>query len=325
MSSIAYCSPFVPPEWIVAHGLAPRWLRLGREPHPQRFGAGRAVCPFAAALIDDARALDAQAIIVTTTCDPMRYAAGVVEQQGGPPVFLMNVPSTWQSSAARQLYGDELERLGRFLVRLGGVFAGTTRLASVMLEFDSGRSALRSIRHHVTARQYAEALAGLREHSQPRLPDASRRPPEQGIPVAVVGGPLLEQHWSLLDLVEQAGGRVVLDATEGGERTLPAAFDPLRVQADPLAELGRAYFENIPDVLRRPNEGFYRWFGEELAERRARGILFHRYVWCDTWHAEFARLRDWSPLPVIEVDACDDGASSDRSAARVEALLEMLR
>ena len=324
MSSVAYCSPFVPPEWIVAHGLAPRWLRLGRDPQ-RKFGAGRAVCPFAAALVDDALALDAAAIVLTTTCDQMRYAAGVVEQQGGPPVFLMNVPATWQSDAVRRLYVDELKRLGRFLVRLGGRFAGTTQLTSIMFEFDSRRSVLRSTRHHFTARQYAEAMAGLREESRSPLPDAIRRPPGPGIPVAVVGGPLLEKHLSFLDLIEEAGGRVVLDATEGGERTLPATFDPLRVQADPLAELGRAYFESIPDVLRRPNEGFYRWLAAELAASRARGILFHRYVWCDTWHAEFARLRAWSPLPVIEVDACDDGDSSDRSAARIEALLEMLQ
>ena len=56
-----------------------------------------------------------------------------------------------------------------------------------------------------------------------------------------------------------------------------------------------------------------------------RGVLFHRYVWCDLWHAELARMKEWSPVPVVEMDACDDGDSRDRVSGRIEALLEMLR
>ena len=51
----------------------------------------------------------------------------------------------------------------------------------------------------------------------------------------------------IFDLIEQLGGRVVLDGTEGGERTMPARFDPERVREDPLGELVRAYFDTIPD------------------------------------------------------------------------------
>ena len=60
------------------------------------------------------------ALVLTTVCDQMRYVAAMLEQRGSCPVFLLNVPSTWQTPAARQLYLDELRRLGRFLVQLGG-------------------------------------------------------------------------------------------------------------------------------------------------------------------------------------------------------------
>jgi benzoyl-CoA reductase/2-hydroxyglutaryl-CoA dehydratase subunit BcrC/BadD/HgdB len=105
---------------------------------------------------------------------------------------------------------------------------------------------------------------------------------------------------------------------------LPAAFDRERVRADPLGELTRAYFGTIPDVFRRPNDELYRWLGQELAARQVRGILLHRYVWCDIWHAELARLKQWSPVPVLEIDECDDDASLGRTAGRIEAFLEML-
>ena len=144
--------------------------------------------------------------------------------------------------------------------------------------------------------------------------------------LAVLGGPLLESDYTFFDLMEQAGGRVVLDATEGGERTMPRPFDPAKVAADPLQELADAYFDSIPDAFRRPNSGLYEWLGRELAARQVRGIIFRRYVWCDLWHAELQRLKQWSPVPVLEIDVgSDDASAPNRVQGRIEAFLEMLR
>ena len=40
------------------------------------------------------------------------------------------------------------------------------------------------------------------------------------VPLALLGGPLLQSDYTILDLIEQAGGWLGLDATEGGERTI---------------------------------------------------------------------------------------------------------
>ncbi len=145
------------------------------------------------------------------------------------------------------------------------------------------------------------------------------------IALALLGGPLLEQDRTILDTVEQAGGRIVLDATEGGVRTLPAAFDPDRVRREPLEALADAYFCAIPDVFRRPNDGLYQWLGEHIAAHQVRGILLRRYVWCDLWHAESQRLRGWSPVPILEIDSDhDDQGALARTLGRVEAFLEAL-
>jgi benzoyl-CoA reductase/2-hydroxyglutaryl-CoA dehydratase subunit BcrC/BadD/HgdB len=143
--------------------------------------------------------------------------------------------------------------------------------------------------------------------------------------LALLGGPLLEKDYAVFDLVERAGGRVVLDASEGGLRTLPAAFDPRRVGEAPLEELADAYFRAIPDIFRRPNDGLYRWFAEQLTACQVRGILLRRYVWCDLWHAELQRLREWSPVPVLDTDLnYDDHSALARTLSRVEAFLETL-
>ncbi len=142
-------------------------------------------------------------------------------------------------------------------------------------------------------------------------------PATGGIPLAVLGGPLLDPDYELFDLVEQLGGRVVLDATEGGERTLPRRSIRKRVAADPMQELADAYFDTIPDAFRRPNNRLYEWLASELAARQVRGIIFRRYVWCDLWHAELHRLRQWSSLPVLEIDAVREDTGG-RTACKAE-------
>ena len=146
------------------------------------------------------------------------------------------------------------------------------------------------------------------------------------IPLAILGGPLMESDDALFHLLEQAGGRVVLDATEGTLRTMPRPFDPARVASDPLEELADAYFNDLPDAFRRPNTALYEWLGRELAGHRVRGIIFRRYLWCDLWHAELHRVRQFTSLPVLEIDVGpDDAGMPNRVQGRIEAFLEMLR
>ena len=113
---------------------------------------------------------------------------------------------------------------------------------------------------------------------------------------------------------------------EGGERTLPRPFDLERMANDPMQEMAGAYFDWIPDMFRRPNTKLYEWLGREIAAREVRGIIFRRYVWCDLWHAELQRLIEWSPVPVLGIDAGpDDISAPNRVQGRIEAFLEMLR
>ncbi len=327
MSSIAYSSPFVPAEWIAAHGLEPRWLRTQGADRPSEMSGRRGVCPYAGAVID-AVACGAPwaAVVLTTACDQMRYAASVLEHRGDLPVFLMNLPSTWQSAAARLLYVEELKRLGRFLVRLGGKAPADEELTEAMSRFDRARAQVRQARGCLSARQFAEALIAVREGSPSPGISPRERSLTNGVPLALVGGPLPEGDYDLLDWIELAGGRIVLDASEWGERTLPRPFDPGRMRNEPLEELADAYFGSIPDVFRRPNDPCYEYLGREMAARRVRGVVFRRYLWCDLWHAELARLKAWSPVPVLDLDVAQSEASAEaRTLGRIEAFLEMLK
>ncbi|MFZ5831867.1 MAG: 2-hydroxyacyl-CoA dehydratase [Planctomycetota bacterium] len=379
MISVGYHSPLVPPEWIAAHALAPRWLRLGGSAAatrterlenklgtvptfakrkwdcpPQFNPVRRGQCPFAATVAAAASSGAAgDALLLTTTCDQMRYTAAALMAEGAEALFLMHVPATWQTQTARQLYRDELLRLGRFLERLGGTKPTEAVLRETMQTYEWARADLLSRRSRLSARRFAEELAAVRSRLGACVTDQPEpgrsvtalsssavlnRGPRTGadtesfgfksdlIPLALLGGPVTAGDATLLDAIEAAGGRIVLDASEAGERTLPAPFNRSLAEVDPLGALVEGYFGAIVDVCRRPVDPLYDWLAREIAARGIRGVIFRRYLSCDLWLAELHPLRARLSVPVLDLDAVqDEHGAEGRALGRIEAFLETLR
>jgi benzoyl-CoA reductase/2-hydroxyglutaryl-CoA dehydratase subunit BcrC/BadD/HgdB len=328
VSSVLYTCPFVPAEWILAHGLSPqRFL-----PSPSRdgdvfAGVGEGICPFARAAVETAcTEPGAAALVATTTCDQMRRAAEFAEAYGRLPVFLMHVPSSWESAGAHRYYRGELKRLGRFLEEVGGRVPSSEDLAAAMEDLDAARGALLDARPGMTSSQFAGAVAEF--HRGGVLPaglPAKGNEVGSGVPLALVGSPFFEGHLEVFDLIERLGGRVALDATTSGEGSWPRPFSRRRLREDPFDELADAYFGSIPDAFRRPNSLLYQWLKRELQTRGIRGIIFRRYVWCDTWHAEAQRMKEWCGMPMLILEPEDDARLRARGISRIEAFMEVLR
>ena len=327
MKTIIYTCPYVPAEWIAAHGLHPSRLALDRADSAFSIARTEGVCPYVRSFIAEViNNNQAGGVVVTTLCDQMRRAFDVLVRRCELPAFLMNVPNTWQSLAVQKLYVDELKRLGRFLVRLGGKSPSTDTLARTMLEYDTARASILAARTYLSGRQYAEVIAAFGREGPSGIPNNATgpAPPIGGVPLAIIGGPLMRQDFDIFDTVEESGGRIVLDATETGERGMCAPFDRRRLRDEPLMELAGAYFDGIQDASRRPNSELYKWLKRELATRAVRGIIFRRYLWCDMWHGELWRLKDWTNLPVLDIDAAGDNeVDRQRTADRIRAFLEM--
>jgi benzoyl-CoA reductase/2-hydroxyglutaryl-CoA dehydratase subunit BcrC/BadD/HgdB len=336
LKSVLFTCPFVPVEWIAAHGFQPR----GLLPPACTLGAAMGVCAYSEAFLEMAETAADKAVVFTSRCDQMRRAADCATQHRGKAVFLMNLPATWQTPAARQLYRDEMERLGRFLVRLGGSPPSDSMLREIMTRYDQARQALRALRSRLPGRQFADAVAqfhrdgtvattkqaafsmNLAPSPQPSPPLGERVPTGQ-VPVALVGGPLLPGHFEIFDWIEACGGAVALNATLHGERSLLPAFDERYLTQDPRGVLADACFD-LPDVFQRPNTRLYDWLRTRLAERGIKGILTWHYSWCDLWRVEIQRLREKFQLPVLELDAGDSATLSPQLQNRIQAFMEML-
>jgi len=338
MKRIIYTCPYVPAEWIAAHGLQPSRVIPDAAEATAPLGRAEGVCPYVQGFINEV-ITDKQAcgVVITTVCDQMRRAFDILVRRSDVPVFLMNVPNTWQNVGVQKLYIDELKRLGRFLTGLGGKSPLGDALTEIMLKYDTARKSILAARGYLSAGRYAEKIAAFGRDGPGRMTNNTTglEPIIEGVPLAIVGGPLMRRDFDILDIAEQAGGRIVLDATETGERGMCMPFDRRRLPVaawprhdgrdEPLMELANAYFGGIQDVSRRPNSELYKWLKSKFTDREVRGIIFHRYVWCDMWHAELRRLKDWTDLPVLDIDTTGDNETRrHRTANRIHAFLETL-
>ena len=329
MKTIIYTCPYVPAEWIAAHGLRASRLLLDHAESDSALTRTEGICPFVRSFIGEVmKNKRAAGVVVTTVCDQMRRAFDILVRKCSLPAFLMNVPNTWQSFESQKLYIDELKRLSRFLTGVGGNPPLNDALAEIMLKYDTARASILVARDYLSARQYANAIAALGRDGPDKTFDyvTAAEPVIGGVRLAIIGGPLMKQNFDLFDMIEQSGGQIVLDATETGERGLCARFDRRRLRDEPLMELADAYFGGIRDASRRPNSELYKWLEREIASRQVRGIIFRRYLWCDMWHAELGRLKEFSDLPVLDIDtAGDNDVERQRTENRIRAFMEMLQ
>ena len=325
MDPIAYTCPFIPAEWIAAHGLEPRRILPESKRRIQVIESSEGTCHFLREFINGLILGErVDGIIFSTVCDQMRRAPEILKLQSLLPVFLLNVPATWQMSESHRLYVSELRRLGYFLVEVGGESPSQSKLSQVMLDYDKTRTALHNARGLLDARAFSEAIANFHRTGELILQEGGRSAVSTGVPVAILGGPLSAQDFILFDIIQKAGGTVVLDGTETGERTMARSFHRQQTRKDPLLELADAYFGHIPDPFRRPNSEFYRWIKQKFLERLVRGVLLIRNVWCDIWHAEVERMRTWLKIPLLDIDL-DGEDPALRNRTRIQAFLETLQ
>ena len=326
-----HASPWVPAEWIKAHGVEPRGLWYDEDLNLGATTLSAGTCAFAQAVVRFADIHPEKAVLLTTHCDQLRR--GFDTFAGSPPgrAFLFNLPATWQSSVAERLYDSELERLSRFLLALGGHLPTPDGLRHTIDAYARARKTLLAHGETVSARAYAEAIARFHWDGSPELVTEEWAARDSAIPIALLGGPLPRAQWHLIEAIERTGARVVLNGTEAGERSLsniPSSEAEPTPDAAPVSSLrmwlARSYVRNCADVFQRPNTPLYAWLKERLAARRVRGIVLWHFVGCDLWRAEAQSLREAFGLPLLLLDAADAPLASVRDRGRVQAFVESL-
>ena len=324
MKTICYASSFVPPEWIAAHSLRPVRVMPGREDNIP--GAVTGMCPFVRYLVSSLMTHPLPGgIILTTECDQMRRAADILRLESRVPVFLLNVPRTRSGRGTFRLYLSELRRMSDFFEKAGGTRPGPGRVSDAAQAFEGIRTGLLAVRESVCAKDFVRLITNYPDQGKAmKTTPLSRSPEKRGVPLMITGGPLCRHEEWIFDVIRDAGGEVVCNACENGELFLPRRFDRRALSSGPLTEIASAYFD-IPSPVFRPNNRLYKRIGEEIRTRAVQGLIYRRYVWCDTWHAEEQNFREQFDIPVVSLDITAEDNTVSRCTTRIQAFLEILR
>ena len=321
--NVFFTSPWIPAEWVRAHGLQPRGIWSAENFQCGAWPLSAGVCAFAEAAVRFAETRTDSAVIFSTACDQMRRGFDTAILHGRQRAFLFNLPATWRTAAAKEIFRAELERLGQFLRANGGQAPSPRELRREMLQSGATRKQLLESAPVSSPRGFAEAIA--RFHWDGTFSPPPPAAPENRVQLAIVGGPFLASHWKLLDEIEVAGGRVVLNATETGERSLCPAFEVEAATGNPFDALVHGYCDNMADVFQRPNTRLYSWLKPRLSSRRVRGIVLWHFTGCDLWRAEAQTLRETFGLPVLLLEAGEAAGISPRDVNRLQAFVETLK
>ncbi len=324
-------SPWIPPEWVKAHGLEPRAITFAPGYGSDGFPLGAGICAFSQEAVRFAEQQTGSLIVFTTHCDQLRRTFDSLAAGAQPHAFLFNLPVVCRSPASQRIFRAELERLGNFCIKAGGHAPSRDGAFHCLETYRVGRAKLRDAARVYSHRTYVDCLARFHNDGLAELPQgvcAQIKP--NGVRLAVIGGPVIGEQTGLWDQIENAGGCVVLDGTEWGERSLGApASAPIFAVADEVSALldvlSRNFVESCVDAFQRPNHRLYDWLRDGVADRAVQGIILWHYYGCDLWRAEAQTIREKFRLPLLLLEADESGCGAERNANRINAFVEALK
>lgn len=289
-TQVAYCSPFVPAELIAACGLSPcSFSSFSYGANSEQAYEG--FCGFCQTYMNAlTRQSDLAGVIFATTCDQMRRTYDLFTNASQIPSFLLNVPATTTDTAV-ELFENELHRLRQTLSQWSGYTPGNDEIAGLLMK--SG---------HV---------------SQAPSPCNGRTR------LAVLGSPAGSLVQSLQDAIRQAGGDIVLNATETAIACEPGGMDQNLVKTSPLKALSKAYIRGIPSIHQRPNTAFYDWLKKKADSLKIDKVILLRCLFCDLWNAEKATIQKFLNIPVLMLTPDTSPELSGSTLTRLQAFLEM--
>jgi benzoyl-CoA reductase/2-hydroxyglutaryl-CoA dehydratase subunit BcrC/BadD/HgdB len=295
------------------------------------------VCPYAEAC---------DLVVGETTCDGKKKMYELLGEMA--PVHVMELPQM-KRAQDRALWRSEIERLVEILEAVSGRTLTADNLAAAIVEVNGKRRALQRLnatrkadpvpisgKDALLAVQVAfyedvprftsmvEALAGELEArvavGEGAAPAAARR-------ILVTGTPMSIPNWKLHDLIEKAGGVVVMEEMCTGSRYYSKLVDETATDLPGMIDALTDKYLDIDCACFTPNAARMDEIVRLAKEYGADGIVQCNLQFCTPYQIEATlvdRAAQEAGIPVLRVDTDYSAGDVGQLTTRVEAFLEML-
>jgi benzoyl-CoA reductase/2-hydroxyglutaryl-CoA dehydratase subunit BcrC/BadD/HgdB len=345
---------YVPEEIIYASGAVPVCLSAGGNLRPAEAALSvvpNIVCPFARAQIGEMMAKTnpyytmVDAVVAPITCQHLKKVSEVWEYQGDLPVFKLGIPHQAEGDVELAYFTDRLRVLKKKLEALTGRQITDDSLSAAIDLYNKIRELFNDISlmrrnqslplttldfvklNHASlyadpvlmAEELASVYAELRAGQRPRRADRPR--------LLVMGPNLAQGDYGIFDLVEKAGGEVVVEEFFEGIRNYR---QEVRNDGDPVELLARSHLrERVPPAFARSSTRRRFEFALKLIEEfRVSGIVWYELLCCETYDQEsyfFFTEMNKRGVPVLVVESDYSPLDTGQLRTRLGAFMELVK
>jgi benzoyl-CoA reductase/2-hydroxyglutaryl-CoA dehydratase subunit BcrC/BadD/HgdB len=346
---------YVPEEIIYASGAIPLCLADGGTPRPADIALSvlpNIICPFARAQVGE-RLLKTNPyyemldmIVAPITCQHLKKVAEVLEYTDDIEILKLGVPHKYDGDRELEYYAGRLMTLKERLQVFTGRKITNERISEAIRLYNRMRGLLENIsllrrkpspplsaldfaklNHasfysdptfmvHVLDSLYKE----LRERQTLNKPDRPR--------LLLTGPNLAHGDYRILELVEAAGGDVVIEEVYEGMRHY---WQQVEMQGDPVQSLAKAYLRD-----RVPHSAFMRSSTRKrldfnlklIGDFNVSGVIWYELLCCETYDQEsyfFEQKMRAQNIPMLLVESDYNVSDAGPLRTRVDAFIELVK
>lgn len=346
---------YVPEELIYASGAVPLCLIHGGDTRPVDAALTatiRFLCPFSKAQYGE-KALGEQPyygmvdlLVAAITCQHLRKSADLWDFYTDIPVFRLGIPHEYDSDFGLEYYSNMLRMLRKRLEDLNGRPVQDAKIREAISLYNRMRALLKDISllrkapasplsaldfiklNHASC--YADpafmvdVLASLKEELGTARPTTRAN---GGPRLLLIGPNVALGDYKVLELVEQAGGNIVIEELCEGVRYYWDGVE--EDDGDVIGALARKYLRRRlpPAFMRRSTQKRFD-FAMDLAQKfDVSGVLWYQLLYCDTYDVEayyFAQKLAEKGMPMLLLESDYDASDRGPLKTRIQAFLETL-
>ena len=343
---------YVPEELVYALGAIPMRLVRGGDPEPLAAAAGymdRILCPFSRAqfgyriLEEESRYQIIDFLICAITCQHMRRVADVWDLNTDVEIFRLGVPHAYNNEAGLRYYLEMVRRLKEKLEAFLGIKLNEERLREAVILYNRMRKLLREISFlrkstipsitgkdifklmHSSFYLDPKEMVEILESFIAQLKNNEGKEGAAKHRILLTGNILAMGDYKVIEMIEEAGGIIVMEQFCGGVRHY---LDNIDLNGDLLESIARRYLQGrAPCAFMRPSRERINLVVKLAEEFKVDGVIWYQLRYCDTYNMEFFyfnKIMKEVRFPVLQLESEYDVEERGRLMNRVESFMESL-
>ena len=285
-------------------------------------------------------------VIGETTCDGKKKAYELFGDLA--PVYVMELPQM-KRPADKELWRGEIDKLVSKLEEVTGRTLTAEALSHAIKEVNDKRRALQrlnaarkaspvpisgkdallavQVAFYDDVPRFTQMVNKIADELEARIAAHTGAIPADAPRVLVTGSPMSIPNWKLHDVIEKAGGAVVMEELCTGSRYYEKLVDETSSDINGMLDAVSEKYLDINCACFTPNPGRMEDVVRLAQEYGAKGIVHYALQFCAPYQIEATsveRAAEKAGIPVLRIDTDYSMEDIGQLSTRVEAFLEMI-